>query len=160
MRLTVDGATYNVSIDMDSVSVNGARFKVRREGSGAIVTVTVDGRPYKVDLGNGAGSILVDGRAYLASLEGAAGNGRPTAAVPAGPKRQARAGSVSALMPGKIIAVRVKEGESVAAGDVLLILEAMKMENEILAPKAGIVRSLPVVPGNNVNKGDLLVVVE
>lgn len=160
MILIVDGIPHKVDVNGDSVSVDSAVFKVRREGSGAILTVTVDGRPYKLDLGNGTGSVLVDGKAYLASLEGTAQAGGPSAALAAGPKRQAAAGSVTALMPGKVIAVRVKEGETVAAGQVLVILEAMKMENEILAPKAGTVKSLPVVAGTNVNKGDLLVVVD
>lgn len=160
MKLVVDGTPYEVNVDSDAVAVSGASFKVRREGTGDFVTVTVDGRPYKVDLGDGSGSVLVDGRAYRASLEGSAGNGGQLARAAAGQKKQARAGSVTALMPGKIVTVRVKQGDSVTAGEVLVILEAMKMENEILAPKNGVVKSLPVAPGTNVNKGDLLVVVD
>lgn len=65
--------------------------------------------------------------------------------------------AVSAPMPGKILRVNVKEGETVSKGDLLLILEAMKMENEIFAPSSGVVKRVAVSPGDSVNTGDLLV---
>ena len=65
--------------------------------------------------------------------------------------------SITAPMPGNIISVKVKVGDVVKAGDVLCILEAMKMENEIMAPKAGTVASVHVEAGNAVNNGDVLV---
>lgn len=77
----------------------------------------------------------------------------PKAAAPAG------AGSVTAPMPGNINDVKVKEGDSVNKGDVLLILEAMKMENEIVAPVGGTVKQVLVQKGQTVNNGDLLVVI-
>lgn len=64
--------------------------------------------------------------------------------------------SVSAPMPGNILDVRVKPGDSVKAGDTLLILEAMKMENEISAPQDGTIASVNVAKGDTVNSGDLL----
>lgn len=67
------------------------------------------------------------------------------------------AGSVAALMPGTILRVLVQPGQTVKAGDVLLILEAMKMENEIKAPMHGIVESIAVQEGKAVNKGELLI---
>ena len=60
-------------------------------------------------------------------------------------------------MPGTILDVKVKAGASVKAGDVLVILEAMKMENEILAPQDGTVASVNVNKGDTVNSGDVLV---
>jgi biotin carboxyl carrier protein len=60
-------------------------------------------------------------------------------------------------MPGTILDIKVAPGESVAAGQTLLILEAMKMENEIPAPQAGIVDTVQVSRGASVNAGDLLV---
>ena len=59
-------------------------------------------------------------------------------------------------MPGNILDVKVKAGDTVKAGDVLLILEAMKMENEIMAPAAGTVTSVNVAKGSTVNSGDVL----
>jgi glutaconyl-CoA decarboxylase len=61
-------------------------------------------------------------------------------------------------MPGKILKVAVAAGASVAAGELLLVLEAMKMENEILAPAAGTVQEIRVKEGSSVNSGDILVV--
>lgn len=66
-------------------------------------------------------------------------------------------GSVTALMPGTIVRILVEENQTVASGDVLLILEAMKMENEIKAPISGVVASIAVEEAKPVNKGDLLI---
>lgn len=75
----------------------------------------------------------------------------PSTAVPEGST------AIEAPMPGNIWKVEVKEGQEVKAGDVLLILEAMKMENEILAPVDGVVASVHVAQGASVNGGDILV---
>ena len=66
---------------------------------------------------------------------------------------------IHAPMPGMIIRYEVKEGEAVGEGDVLLILEAMKMENSITAPVAGTVLSIPLKSGDSVKKGDVLAVI-
>ena len=62
-------------------------------------------------------------------------------------------------MPGTILSVNVKEGDSVKAGQILMILEAMKMENEILCPKDGTVKSLGISKGATVESGTLLCVI-
>lgn len=59
-------------------------------------------------------------------------------------------------MPGTILDIKVKSGDAVTAGQVLLILEAMKMENEIIAPSSGTVDTVQVVRGASVNAGDIL----
>ena len=69
-------------------------------------------------------------------------------------------GSVKAPMPGTINDIKVSEGQNVKAGDVLVILEAMKMENELMSPKDGIVKQIAVIKGSSVSSGDVLVVVE
>jgi glutaconyl-CoA/methylmalonyl-CoA decarboxylase subunit gamma len=65
-----------------------------------------------------------------------------------------------APMPGKVLAVRVGEQESVAAGTVLLVLEAMKMENDVLASGEGTVKAVHVRAGDTVNAGDVMMVIE
>ena len=67
---------------------------------------------------------------------------------------------IEAPMPGNIWKIEVKEGDSVKAGDVLLILEAMKMENEIVAPRDGVVASINTTEGAQVNTGDKLLVLD
>lgn len=85
----------------------------------------------------------------------------PAAPAPAAPKAapapSAGANSVSAPMPGTVLEVKVTPGQAVNAGDVLVILEAMKMENEIMAPAAGTVDTVPAAKGASVNAGDVLV---
>ncbi len=65
---------------------------------------------------------------------------------------------MAAPLPGVVLELRVVEGDRVEAGEVLLILEAMKMENEVTAPVAGTVREVRVDRGSAVNVGDVLVV--
>jgi biotin carboxyl carrier protein len=113
-------------------------------------------------------NISVNGVAYSVSVEETAAGAAPVApaAAPA-PKAApapaaaapAAAGAVEvkAPMPGNILDVKVAAGASVKAGDVLVILEAMKMENEIVAPQDGTVASINVHKGDTVNSGDTLV---
>ena len=96
--------------------------------------------------------VTVNGVAYNVTVE--EGTGAPVAA--AAPAGAAGAVSVNAPMPGNILDVKVKPGDSVKAGDTLLILEAMKMENEISAPQDGTIASVNVRKGDVVNSGDLL----
>ena len=109
-------------------------------------------------------NITVNGVAYSVSVEETAAGAAPVAAAapaaPAAPKAAAGAAgavTVKAPMPGNILDVKVSAGASVKAGDVLVILEAMKMENEILAPQDGTVASVNVNKGDTVNSGDVLV---
>ena len=115
-------------------------------------------------------NITVNGVAYSVSVEETAAGAAPVAAAPvaapAAPKapaapaaapKAAGAVSVKAPMPGNILDVKVAAGASVKAGDVLIILEAMKMENEIVAPQDGTVASVNVNKGDTVNSGDVLV---
>ena len=114
-------------------------------------------------------NITVNGVAYSVSVEETAAGAAPVAA-PVAPKAapapaaapKAAAGAAGAVtvkapMPGNILDVKVAVGASVKAGDVLVILEAMKMENEIVAPQDGTVASINVNKGDTVNSGDVLV---
>ena len=100
--------------------------------------------------------VTVNGVAYNVTVE--EGTGAAAAAPVAAPAAApAPAVSVTAPMPGNILDVKVKAGDSVKAGDTLLILEAMKMENEISAPQDGTIASVNVRKGDVVNSGDLLI---
>jgi biotin carboxyl carrier protein len=67
---------------------------------------------------------------------------------------------VRAVIPGRVVAVAVVEGDPVAAGGELLVVEAMKMQNEVRSPRDGVVRRVAVGVGESVELGDLLVVIE
>ena len=118
-------------------------------------TITVNGTPYNVTVEDANGSA-----APVAAAPAPASAPAPApAAAPAAPAAPAAAGSVSvdAPMPGNILDIKVSNGASVKAGDVLLILEAMKMENEIVAPQDGTVASVNVNKGDTVEAGQTLV---
>jgi len=68
--------------------------------------------------------------------------------------------TIKAPMPGTILSIKVKPGDRVSKGDVLLILEAMKMENEIMSPRDGKIVSVQVATGASVNAGDVLIAIE
>lgn len=123
-------------------------------------TITVNGNTYDVTVEEGA-------RAVQASAPVAAPVAKPAAApvsapkAPEAPAAAAPGGSagsvkVSSPMPGKIISAKASVGQKVKKGDVLLILEAMKMENEIVSPQDGTVASINVTAGQSVEAGNLL----
>ena len=84
----------------------------------------------------------------------------PKAAAPAPAAKPVAAGSatISAPMPGKVLEVKVKAGDAVKSGDVLMILEAMKMQNEIMAPADGTISDVRVSAGQTVGTGDVMIV--
>lgn len=114
--------------------------------------------------------ITVNGTSYDVSVEELSGGAAPVAApvaaapvaapAPAAPAAPAAGGAgsvkVSSPMPGKILAVKANVGDSVKKGQVILILEAMKMENEVVAPEDGTIASIDVTVGASVESGDTL----
>ena len=111
--------------------------------------VTVNGVAYNVTVEEGVASAAAPAApAAPAAGAGAGAAAAAPAAEPAAPAGTAGAVAVNAPMPGNILDVRVKPGDSVKAGDTLLILEAMKMENEISAPQDGTVASVDVRKGD------------
>lgn len=112
-------------------------------------TITVNGVAYDVTVEEKNGGVISAPKAVEKSAPAAA------APVASAPQAAAKEGNVavSAPMPGKILAVKAKEGDSVKAGDVLLVLEAMKMENDIVAPQDGVVASINVKVGDSVESG-------
>lgn len=144
--------------------------------------ITVDGLPRDLDslegsaiaLGNGRYSVLVGTRSFDVVVTGESGeytaavNGRVHQIGISDPRDRAHGASqagangpaqVRSLMPGKIVKVLVQEGESVEAGQALLIVEAMKMQNDLKSPRAGSVQELRAVEGSTVGAGETLVVV-
>ncbi|HUG53092.1 MAG TPA: biotin/lipoyl-containing protein [Vicinamibacteria bacterium] len=158
-----------------TVGSRTVRAEVR--GGDGLYTVVLDGRAREVDVreaGPHLMSLLVDGRSHEVGVERREGGyrvavrgcvlevglveaGRGAIAPrrpPGGPAR------VQAPMPGKLVRVLVAAGDEVGAGQGLVVMEAMKMENEIRAPRAGRVKEAPVREGQAVETGALLVLIE
>ena len=124
--------------------------------------VTLNGRTYEVEVEHGK-AILLDEYEAIApapvAAPVAAPAAAPAAAAPAAPVVTGAGEAVNAPMPGNILKVNVQNGQAVKAGEVLVVLEAMKMENEIMAPKAGTVTQVLVSKGSTVDTGAPLVVI-
>lgn len=164
---TVRGRTDPITVDIEPLG--GGRF-----------ALTADGKRHEVDaltLGHGAVSLLVDGESFAVELEevgdevGVLVRNQVTFIDVADERklrlRAARAGFaaegkqlVLAPMPGKVVKVLVKLGDEVTEGQGLVVIEAMKMENELKSPKAGKVTELPAVEGTAVEQNTRLVAIE
>ena len=157
---------------MATVDINGVKRDVAVTTAGDVTVVTVDGRRYEVRdiarvadgvaflLGNeshvarvshgaNGAQLAVGGRVY--TVREAAADAETPAAARGGD------GRIEAPMPGSIIAVHVSKGDHVRAGQPLVVLESMKMHNEITSPLDGVVRAVNCRAGERVNFGHVLV---
>ena len=146
--LKINGNPYEVKIDdinesstLAHVTVNGVKYDVEIEGGKATGTK----KPAVVPAPEATG-LSVTPKTPIAS--------KP-AVAPA-----ATGAKVTCPLPGTVIAINVKEGDTVAAGQTLLVLEAMKMENNIDAERGGVVKQILVAQGATVMEGDTLIVIE
>ncbi|KKK78475.1 hypothetical protein LCGC14_2843190 [marine sediment metagenome] len=156
------------------VTIGNNHYQVEVNDPGMVI---VNGRPYHVDLDQD--SLLVNKRSYeISSLEEE--NGFPTLvsinqeiyrleieeteklAVRRKIERleEKEEGAILSSMSGQIISVEANEGDRVGKGEVILILEAMKMESEVFSPKEGRIKEIRVAKGDMVNTGDVLAVIE
>ena len=119
-------------------------------------TITVNGNMYDVTVEEkGAGAAPAAAPAAAPKPAPAAAPAPAPAAAPAA-SGSAGAVKVKAPMPGKILSIKASEGQSVTKGDVILLLEAMKMENEVVAPQDGTIATINVASGAAVEAGDVL----
>lgn len=167
------------------VDLNGRTraVSIERVAASGHFRVTVDGRAHMVDavrIGEFGLSLLVDGAAAISreiSVAPAGGRGDllitidgrtiPSSVNARRTRRAADAGvhahgeqTVVAPMPGRVVRVLVAPGDEVAARQGVVVVEAMKMENELRSPKAGRIKDVAVTPGMSVEAGRVLVVVE
>lgn len=115
-------------------------------------TITVNGTVYSVTVEEGAST----GAAPVAAAPVAAAPAPAAAPVAAAPAGAQGSVTVNAPMPGKILGVKASVGQAVKKGDVVVVLEAMKMENEIVAPQDGTIASINVAVGDSVESGAVL----
>ena len=168
----VSGMDHDVSLELG-------------DGAEGVVSAEVDGRPYEIEvreLTGGQYVLLVGSRVYKSRVEkrrdapGATGafdvalGGRTYDVTVVDPKRLRSAQTAAAHdtgtfriispMPGKVVRVLVEPGARVEAGDGIVVVEAMKMQNEMKSPKAGVVVSINAEAGATVTAGDVLAVIE
>lgn len=163
-----------------SIAGETLEVDIRREGEG--VFATVDGRAYELTVRSArSGSYLIisEGVVFECRVDGSQKAGEAVDVVIGtehfpitliDPKRLRSAHSATghadeaariiAPMPGKVVRILVEQGASVEAGAGIIVVEAMKMQNEMKSPKAGTVTSLSVEVGATVNGGDVLAVIE
>ena len=122
--------------------------------------ITLNGKTYEVEVEEGQAMLVDEYEAYKPAAPAAApAPAAPApAAAPAAPTAVAAGEVVAAPMPGNILKVNCSQGQAVKAGDILVVLEAMKMENEILAPRDGTVAQVVTTKGAVVDTGAPLVV--
>lgn len=147
--------------------INGHDYEVEINSvEGSVADVTVNGVAYKVELGNAEEQPGTPRQKPERAAEpvqtvrprpSAATHATTAATAQAQPARSA--GTVTAPLPGVIIAVKVKAGDSVKAGQTVAVLEAMKMENEIETPSAGTVTAVHVAQGDSVLEGAAIITI-
>jgi len=126
---------------------------------GQVRKVIIDGEEFEVD-------VEIDGESYRATIEGQTFEFQIPESKGGAPRKRGggggrkRSGTVSASMPGKVVTVEVSVGESVEEGQTVLILEAMKMQNEVAAPITGTVSAVHCEDGMNVEANVPLIVIE
>jgi biotin carboxyl carrier protein len=162
--------------------IAGEKHEVRVTVEGARVLAEIDGRTFEAEAReteDGGYLLIIGGRVYdCRASHSAAQPGKVEVSVRnrvytialADPKRLRAAEGSAALsdgsaqiiaqMPGKVVRVHVEPGAQVEAGDPILVVEAMKMQNEMKSPKAGAVTAINAQPGDTVNAGEVLAVIE
>jgi biotin carboxyl carrier protein len=162
---TLEGVEHELEVEeLDAnrrlIRLGEQQFEVdlRRVGPASFSAI-VNGRSFDFEVHRDAEQVLVvsrDGTTRVNLIDRAR-----RAAAKAGAERQLSGpAQVKAAMPGRVVNVLVKVGDQVEAGQGVLIVEAMKMENELKAPKAGKVIEVKVAAGQTVERGDLLLVIE
>ena len=153
-KLVLEGVPYEVERKGELILVNGIEFPWAIKDN----TVTVAGNAHTVDV-RGA-SATVDGIAFPMEAQGLdeprLGKARKAASAAAAEA----AGAIMAIMPGMILKILKKEGDKVEAGEVVLILEAMKMQNELHAKRSGVVKQINVKQGDSVEMRQVLAIIE
>jgi biotin carboxyl carrier protein len=158
--VTVDGQSIEVELDGDRVTVAGHT----RTATWAAIPGTplhqliLDGRPLTLSveaLGRGRWALSPVGERW--EVEVLDERARHIRSLTGGKDQKQSGGALKAPMPGLVLRVQTKPGDKVAAGAGLVVLEAMKMENELKAAAPGVVKAVPVVAGDVVEKGQVLV---
>lgn len=159
----INGEQYRINLSPDQqVEINGEPHRINFDSVGEQMTYSllVDGQSFEVNLfqEDGLWEVVMRGRRYTVRVE----DERERLLREAAGSSTLQKGKIclEAPMPGLVIEIPIREGDSVGEGDVLLILESMKMQNELTAPREGIVTGVRVEVNQNVERGQILLVIE
>jgi biotin carboxyl carrier protein len=156
----VDGQTIEVEVEGDRVGLQGRTFPATLEGlSGTpLRQLVMNGRPLTLLLERqAAGRWAVSIAGERSEVEVLDQRTQHLRSLTSGAEQRRTTGGLKAPMPGMVVRVLGAPGDTVQAGAGLVVLEAMKMENELKAPATATIRSVRVTPGEAVEKGQLLV---
>ncbi|MBQ7856889.1 MAG: biotin/lipoyl-binding protein [Alistipes sp.] len=148
-----------------SLKINGNPYEVKIDDineASTVAHVTVNGTKYNVEIEGGKAAAVKKPQVVAApEATGLSVTPKtPIASKPAAAPVAAGGLKVNCPLPGTVISLNVKEGDTVTAGQTLLVLEAMKMENNIDAERGGVVKQVLVSAGATVMEGDVLLVIE
>ena len=150
-----------------SLKINGHNYDVQIDDvneTSTLAHVTVNGTAYEVEIAGDKAAHVAKPPVAAASKEANSAQIMPSTAAPSpriAPAAAAGAGNaVKSPLPGTVLGIKVNVGDKVAPGQTLMILEAMKMENNIDADRAGVVKQILVQQGSTVMEGDQLIVIE
>jgi biotin carboxyl carrier protein len=148
---------WQILIDGREVEIDPQRLESVREAEPGVYSVLLEGRSFEVRALRTPDGLAMHagGRRFPVDVRDPRDASRHSRAA-VGSGRQ----NISTPMPGKVVRLLVHEGDSVAAGQGLVVVEAMKMQNEMKASRAGRVATVPVKDGDTVAAGDILVVLE
>jgi acetyl/propionyl-CoA carboxylase alpha subunit len=144
----------NVSVEGDSITVDGQTFQAEKLGDGRVRLINAEGSHVAWVTAEGRRTfVTLNGRDYVFETGAAAGPRRTHG-------HDSASGEVAMPMPGLVIAVSVKEGDKVQRGQPLIVVEAMKMEHTLRAPRDGVVKRLAAAPDKRFEGGVVLLEVE
>lgn len=124
--------------------------------------VTLNDKNYEVEVERGEARIVKTTQAAVAPAAAPVQDALPAASVaqPAAPAVAVAGEKITAPMPGMVLQIKKSGGEPAKKGETIMILEAMKMENEIIAPRDGVIAQITAAKGASVNTGDVLAVMQ
>ena len=148
--------TFAISYDTDkgTAAVDEKSYQVTTTPYGSRVIVELDGKPYSVEVVKGR--VTVNGEPTPFNIQ----RGRPKFLSKQKSQTAVAGAKVKPPMPGRIVSVEARVGEKVKRGQGLLVLEAMKMQNEVTAPVEGTVKAVHVKPGQTVDGNFVMVEIE
>ncbi len=153
-KIMLENVPYEIERKGDLIVVNGQEFPYRIDGG----TVHISGNPHSATISGKTATI--DGISYGYEAVGLEEKRQVTKRKAASKSAADAAGAITAIMPGLIIKILKKEGDIVAKDEVVLILEAMKMQNELQAPQSGTIRQINIKVGDSVEMRQVLAIIE